>query len=115
MIFKKFFLLIIPSYVIMVGFIYAATIILDLPLFKAHPPGSYYLLGISVFFLISGIFFIIKALRGDLKRKGGTVIDVRIDAVGKMDSIELLTQIAKNDPVKKVREKAKNRLNELVS
>lgn len=110
---KKILLMILPFYVMMVGLLYTATIIFGLPLFEAYPPGSYYLLGISIFFFASGVFFIIQAQRGGLKRKGGTIIDVRLDAVGKMDSIELLAQTAKNDPVSKVREKAKKRLKEI--
>lgn len=110
---KQIYLSILSFYVMMVGLVYAATIILDLPLFNSTAPGSYYLMAIAVFFFSAGIFFMIKALKGELKRKGGTIIDVRLEAVQKMNSIELLAQIAKNDPVAKVRKKAKDRLKEI--
>lgn len=110
---KQIFLLVVPCYVMAVGIFYAAAIILGLPFLNSKPPGSYYLTGISIFFFIAGGFFLIQALRGNLKRKGGTIIDVRIEAVQKLNSIELLTQIAENDPVLKVREKAKERLQEI--
>ncbi len=112
---KKIFLLVVSAFVLMVGTLYTATIIFNLPVFKADPPGAYYLLALSIFFLASGVFFVVQALRGGLKRQGGTIIDVRLEAVAKMDSIELLTQISKNDPVRKVREKAKKRLKEIAA
>jgi hypothetical protein len=53
---KQIFLLIIPFYVMMVGFLYPATIILGLPLFYTIPPESYYLMGVSVFFSQMWVF-----------------------------------------------------------
>ena len=47
---KQIFLLIIPCYVMVVGLLYTAKILFGLPLFSAVPPGSYYLMSVSVFF-----------------------------------------------------------------
>ena len=78
-------------------------------------PGAYFLMGLSALFLLSGGYFLFKAVKGPLHPQGKTVTDVRLAAVEKMDSAELLGRIAREDPVADVREKAMARLEEIAA
>ena len=105
----------IAAYVAAVGLFFGSAVIFGLPVFEVGMPGAYYLLGISVLFFALGILFIFLLVKGGLRKKGKTVIEVRLEAVEKMRSQELLAQIAKEDPVKEVREKAKEQLQKKMS
>ena len=60
-------------------------------------------------------FVMIKANRGQLDPSGKTVTEVRLRAIENMDSAELLSQIAREDPDVDVREKALARLEEIAA
>jgi hypothetical protein len=89
--------------------------IMEVPFLRAEPPGAYYLIGLAILFVLGGGFFLLKAKQGDLEPQGITVTDVRKQAIEKMESPELLSQIAREDPKPEVRKKAMKRLEEIAS
>jgi hypothetical protein len=95
------------------GALFLGASILEFPFLQAEPPGAYFLMALAIVFLFCGSYFLIKATRGQLDPSGKTVTDVRMKAVEKMNSAELLGQIAREDPQDEVREKALKRLEEI--
>jgi hypothetical protein len=95
------------------GAFFLGASILEFTFLQTEPPGVYFLMALSVIFLFCGSYFLIKAMRGQLHPSGKTVTDVRLNAIDKQDSAELLRQIARDDPEVEVREKALARLEEI--
>lgn len=95
------------------GALFLGASVLDFPFLEVQLPRAYFLMGLSIVFLFGGGYFFIKAHRGYLKPQGITVTDVRKEAIEKLDSTELLNQIAREDPKAEVREKALERLEEI--
>ena len=98
-----------------VGTLFLCANILQLSFLTTQPPGAFFLSALSISFVFGGIYYFIKASRGELKPNGKTITDVRIQAVEKMHGKELLSRIARKDPDYKVREKAIERLEELAA
>lgn len=105
----------IAAAVAVTGALFMAAGLIEFAFLEVQPPGRYFLLGISVVFILSGGYFLFKARRGSLEPQGETITDVRKQAIEKMASTELLSQIAREDPEPEVREKALERLEEIAS
>jgi hypothetical protein len=97
------------------GALFLGASILEFSFLQTEPPGVYFLMALSIIFLFCGCYFLIKALRGQLHPSENTVTDVRLKAIEKMNSTELLNQIAREDPEGKVREKAMARLEKIAT
>jgi hypothetical protein len=97
------------------GALFLGASILEFPFLQTEPPGVYFLMALAIVFLFCGSYFLIKANRGQLDPSGKTVTDVRLGAIENMDSAELLSQIAREDPDADVREKALARLEEIAA
>ena len=97
------------------GALFLGATILEFPFLQTDPPGAYFLMGLSIVFLFCGGYFLVKAARGQLHPQGGTITDVRLAAIEKIDSTELLNQIAREDPEADVREKALEKLEEITA
>jgi hypothetical protein len=98
-----------------VGALFLSASFFEYSFLTTQPPGAYFLSALSFCFIFAGLYFLIKAYRGLLRPSGKTITDVRIQAVEKMQGTELLSQIAKEDPDRVVREKAIERLEELTA
>ena len=110
---KKYTPLFVAGFIIAVGAVKFVAATFDPILFKAEPPGKYVIMAIAVLFVMLGLFFVHQFRRGQLKRRGETLAEVRMKAVEKMIDKPLLTTIAENDPIPAVRRKAVQRLKEL--
>lgn len=97
------------------GTLFLGASILEFPFLHAKPPGGYFLMGLSIVFIFGGGYFLIKAQQGRLAPDGKTIAEIRLAAIEKMDSTELLRQIAREDPDTDVREKAIERLEEIAA
>lgn len=106
---------VIAAAIAAVGALYLGASLLELPFLAINPPGAYFMMGLAIVFLFAGGFFLIKARRGGLKPQGVTITDVRKKAIEKMESPELLRQIAREDPKPEVRQKALKRLEDIAS
>jgi hypothetical protein len=68
----------------------------------------------SIGFLLAGVYFAYLFLTDRLKRKGKTIVEIRIDAIQKYDSQSILADIIRNEPVPEIREAAQRRLEEII-
>lgn len=103
----------IAAAIVATGALFLGASLLEFPFMTVEPPGAYFMMGVAVVFIAGGSYFLLKARRGDLKPQGVTVTDVRKQAIEKMESPELLSQIAREDPKPEVRDKALKRLEEI--
>ena len=76
-------------------------------------PGSYYLLGLSVLFVVTGILTSYLRYRGRLKRIGITTEDIRQETISKLKDEQLLAKIALKDKNEETRQAAAERLQEI--
>ncbi len=97
------------------GALFLGASILEFPFLQTEPPGVYFLMALAIVFLFFGIYFWIKATRGQLQPGRKTVTEVRLNAIAQMKSTELLSQIAREDPDTDIREKALARLEEMAA
>jgi hypothetical protein len=96
-----------------VGLLFLVAAVFDLPRLGVKPPGSYLLSGVSLFFILFGITYGYLLVTGRLKKKGRTIVEVRQEAVKKMQDQTLLARLATGDTDPVVREAAEERLQEL--
>jgi hypothetical protein len=101
--------------IVATGFFYMAACLLDLPFLTIRPPGAYWIGGYAAILISAGIYFFICARRGKLEPQGHTVAEVRMEAIEKIQSTELLSRIALEDDDKDVRHKAARRLEEITT
>ena len=106
---------IIAAAVAATGAFFLGASIFPFPFLNVQPPGAYFLMALSIVFMFSGSHFFIKACRGQLAPGRKTVSDVRRQAIEKMDSPDMLGQIARDDPDAAVRAKAMERLKALAA
>ena len=92
------------------GVLFLAASIFEIPFLIVQPPGAYFLMALSIVFMFYGGFFFVKALRGQLQPHGETITAIRLQAIQKMESPEMLSQIARDDPDTTVRAKALEKL-----
>jgi hypothetical protein len=97
------------------GVFLLAACLLDLPFLTIRPPGVFWAGGYAVILIAAGIYFFICARRGKLEPHGHTVAEVRMEAIEKMQSTDLLSRIALEDDDKDVRHKAARRLEEITA
>jgi hypothetical protein len=104
---------IIAVAVVVTGALFLVACLQGLPFLTPEAPGAYWLAALSIVFIISGILFLVSARRGGLNPRGETVAEVRMQAVEKMQSKELLSRIVLEDDDEMVRDKAARRLEEI--
>jgi hypothetical protein len=80
---------------------------------ELEQPGSYYLLGLSIFFVFSGILTAFLAYRGTLESTGLTIEDIRQETISKHKSKRFLAKIALEDENEEIRAAAAARLKEI--
>jgi hypothetical protein len=97
------------------GALFLCACFINLPFLTAEPPGAYVLMGLSIVLLVAGCYFFWRARQGKLEPQGKTVAEVRIQAIEKMHSTELLSRIALEDDNEMVRKKAARRLEEITA
>jgi hypothetical protein len=110
---KRTFPLIVSGFIILVGLFFISSTLFGFDVLEPEPEGRIALSVIAVLFIASGLLFTFLYQRGQLKKKGKTVQEVRREAVAKLDSEQLLSDIVLKDPSPEIRETAKERLKEL--
>jgi predicted CopG family antitoxin len=110
---KKIFPYIVAGYVIAVGLFFCASVLLEGAFINPKPPGSRFLLAVSIMFIGAGVFFIYLYSRGKLKRSGKSISEVRQEAVEKLKDPAMLARIALEDQNPDIRKTAEERLEEL--
>lgn len=105
----------IAAAVALTGVFFLAAGLLEWTFLQIQAPGAFVLTGVSVALILGGGYFFFKAWRGHLEPNGVTVAEVRMRAIANMQSTELVSRIAQDDPDPKVRKKALQRLTELTA
>lgn len=105
----------IAAAVALVGVFFFAAALLEWSFLQLQAPGAFLLIGVSVAFILGGVYFLFKAQRGLLEPNGETIVDVRMRAIENMQSADLISRIAKEDPDPDVRQKALQRLTEITA
>lgn len=105
----------VSVYITVVGVSCGLIPILQITDFEFKAPNKYFLLGIAVVFIASGVRYTYLSLAGKLEPRGLSVADVRKEALEKIESEAYLAKAAKDDPDPEVREKALERLKEITA
>jgi hypothetical protein len=110
---KKNFPFLVGVFVITVGLLFCVSSLIEGALLDPKPPGSHFLLGISLLFIGIGIYSIYLLRQGKLKKSGKSITEVRQESVKKLKDPALLAQIVSEDQNSEIRKAAENRLEEL--
>ncbi len=105
--------LFIACYVAAVGFFFSGATLFDIPSIRFDSSKPQIIIIISLLFIISGIYYSYRALKGKLKPEGKSVTEIRKQALGKIKTESYLAKVAKEDSDSEVRKKAIERLQEL--
>ena len=111
--FKKYFPYTVASFVIAVGVFFCVSAILDGLLVDVKPPGSHFLVGISIMFIGAGMYYLYLLFQSKLKESRKSIAEVRQKAIAKMKDPALLARIASGDEISEIRKAARERLEEL--
>jgi len=110
---KKNFPFLVAGYCIAVGVFFCVSALFEGVFLDPEPPGSRFLIVVSIILICTGIYFIYLYHRGKLKKSGKSITEVRRDAVGKLKDPAMLAQIALEDQNPKIRITARERLEDL--
>lgn len=104
---------IVAGYLIIIGLFFGFASAFQTPFIVIQPPGKFFVLGISIVFVASGVGSFYLLHKGKLKQEGTSISEVRQDAIEKMKDPELLSRIAIKDSDSELRESAQERLKEI--
>jgi hypothetical protein len=110
---KRIIPFVLTTFVTGVGLLFLAAVLFDLPPLRVQSPGSIVLAAVSLFFVLFGLTYGYLLATGRLERKGRTISEVRLEALGKMRDQNLLARMANDDPNPSVRKTAQERLQKL--
>ena len=110
---KKNFPYIVAGFVIVVGVFFCVSVLLEGAVMTPEPPGSRFLLVVSIIFIFLGIYSIYLYSRGKLKKSGKSITEVRQEAVEKLKDPAMLARISMEDQNPAIRKTAEDRLQEL--
>lgn len=104
----------VAGYLIVVGFFFILSDILDAAYLSAAAPEKYYLYGVSIIFIVAGACAIYLKYQGKLKKSGKSLKEVRLEAIANLNDAGLLANIAleENDD-DEIQSAAEERLKEL--
>ncbi len=110
---RRYFPYLVSVFIICVGLFFIAAGFTGRPYLEVKPPGSRFLLGLSIFFVVVGLLAAYFTYHGKLKKIGITTAEVRSETIAKLKDAKLLAKIALEDEEHQVREAAAERLKEL--
>ncbi len=111
---KQVFPFLVSCFVALVGGFFLFLTVVETPILRTEAPGKFYLMGLAALFVLAGLYFMVMARRGELKRQGKTILEVRLEAVAKLKDPMLLEKIVlDDDEPQEVKDLAKKRLAEL--
>ena len=111
--FERMFAHVVVGYLIIVGLFFSLASVSAIPFIQIEPTGKFVVLGIALVFAVSGVGSFILLRRGRLKKQGGSIADVRQEAIEQLKDPELLSRIAIKDADSELRETARQRLQEI--
>jgi hypothetical protein len=112
---KSILPLLIAVYVSATGIFFIVASVFDTRIAPAGASGGVFLLVISTAFVLAGVYFAFLFFTDRLKRKGKSIMEIRLEAVQKYDSQSILADIVRNETVPEIREAAQRRLEEITA
>jgi hypothetical protein len=112
---SKYMPYVLPGYLISVGLFFLITLLFDMQVFRADPPGKYILEFIAAVFVVFGVVYLLLYCKEKLPEHGNSIVEVRKESILKIKDESLLAKIATEDPNPRVRETARERLQEIHS
>ena len=103
----------VAIYVTIVGCLFSLLPIVQTDLIEFKTPNKYYLVGFALILIMCGCWYIYAALKGRLEPADVSVVDIRKEALEKIESEAYLAKTAKDDPDPDVRQKAPERLKKI--
>jgi hypothetical protein len=103
----------VACFVALVGLFYAALPMIENSLISFKSPHKYYVAIGGLIFFLAGCRYGYLSLKGQLKRQGINISDVRKRALDNYESKTYLAKVARDDTDPEVRKKAMDRLKEL--
>ena len=110
---KRAIPLLIALYVSATGIFFILASVFNTRITSAGGNGNAILLAISIGYALAGVYFAFLFFTDRLKRKGKSIIEIRVAAIRKYDSQTILADIIRNETVPEIREAAKRRLEEI--
>ncbi|MCG6916647.1 MAG: hypothetical protein LJE89_03780 [Deltaproteobacteria bacterium] len=110
---SKYMAFVLPGYLISVGLFFLITLLFDTEVFSADPPGKYFLGAIAAVFVVFGVVYLSLYWKEKLPEHGKSIVEVRKEAILNIKDESLLAKIATEDPNPRLREKARERLQEI--
>ena len=104
---------IVSAFIAAVGLFFMTAGYIGPTYLELEQPGSYYLQGLSIFFVFAGILTAFLAYRGTFESTGLTVEDIRQETIAKHNSKRFLAKIALEDENEEIRATAAARLKEI--
>lgn len=111
--FERIFAHVVAGYLIAVGLFFGLAAVSPIDRIQIEPTSKFVVLGLSLVFAAAGVGSVILLRKGKLKKEGGSIADVRQEAIDKLKDPELLSRIAIKDADSELREAARQRLQEI--
>jgi hypothetical protein len=112
---KSILPLLVAVYVSATGIFFILASVFNTRIAPAGENGNALLLAISAAFVLAGVYFAFLFFTDRLKRKGKSIIEIRLEAIQKYDSQSILADIVRNETVPEIREAAQRRLEEIAA
>jgi hypothetical protein len=109
----RLFPYLVAGYVLFTGVFFGLAQLAGAAFLSAEAPGLYYTYALAGILAAAGIVFMWRLRRGDLKKRGKTVVEVRREAIANVKDPQLLARVVREDEHPEVREIAKKRLKEI--
>ena len=110
---KRYMPLLVAVYVSATGIFFLLASVFKTRITSSAGNGKAILLVMSIGFLLAGVYFAYLFFADRLKRRGRSIVEIRIDAIQKYDTQSILADIIRNEPVPEIREAAQRRLEEI--
>jgi hypothetical protein len=112
---KKNFPYLVGVFVVAVGVFFCLSTLFRGAFLNPEPPGSRFLIAVSIIFIGAGIYLSYLFKKGKLKKAGNSITEVRREAVETLKDPAMLAQIALDDNDPEIRKTAGKRLEEITN
>ena len=110
---RLYFPLVVAAYVAITGIFFLIAPVLSTQVVSIQGSGKTVTMTTGTALAIAGGIFIYLFFAGKLKKNGKSIVEIRMEAIEKYDSPAMLAEIARNEPVKEIRQAAKRRLDKI--
>jgi hypothetical protein len=112
---KRYMPLLVAIYVSATGIFFLLASVFNTRITAGDGNGRTALIGIAAVLALAGAYFMYLFFNDKLKRKGKSIVEVRLEAIRKYDSQSVLADIIRSESVPEIREAAQRRLKEIAA